>query len=122
MEEEFKYIPGYGMNYMINKNGIIISYLGKKPKILKHIISQGGYKMVALYAPDKRKNVFRTVASVLLETFGSNKPSSKFKCTYIDNNKDNLTLSNLKWATKEEICKKMTIVRDARRRLEFTRS
>jgi len=110
--EEFKFVPGYGNRYAISRNGNIISYACKNPIFLKKLTHKHGYMMVALYDKEGIKyhkgGVFRTVGSVLMDTYGPPKPSPKCKVIYIDGNRKNLNLDNLRWGTQDEIMKIMT--------------
>lgn len=109
IKEELRYIPGYNNLYACTRSGIVVSYWFKNPKILKNLVHNKGYIVVGLYDQQgvhKKGGVFRTVASILLETWGTPKPTPAHKIEYIDGNKKNIDLSNLRWKTQSEISKK----------------
>lgn len=95
-----KDFPGY----IINRDGVIISLKTKKAKFIKHFFNHDFYICVSLMkAP--YKTVQQTVAYLLLRTFGPPRPSRNHKALYLDGNKENFKLENLKWTTRKEIMK-----------------
>jgi hypothetical protein len=95
--EKFKNIPGYEGLYGINTNGVVISYHGKKSRILKQSL-QTGYLSVLLCNNSKPKR-FR-VHQLMAITFLNHKPNGNtIVVDHIDNNKKNNVLSNLRLVT-----------------------
>jgi hypothetical protein len=63
--------------------------------------------MVGLHKNKNKRNNFRSVASLLLETWVCPKPSYKHKATFKDGDRTNLKLDNLEWTTQTDIIKRM---------------
>lgn len=106
-------IPGYEGIYMISNYGQVKTverkvynpgvlgdgcYRTVPEKIRKHNIMKG-YHMVALI--NNSKKLYR-VARLVLIAFGFPQPSPQHQVSYLDGNKDNLHISNLKWMTPSE--------------------
>jgi hypothetical protein len=88
-------------DYKISNYGRVKSYKHKKPIILKPALSEG-YEYVNLFKENK-SHLLR-IHILVLENFVSKKPKNK-QAHYIDFNKLNNKVDNLKWATRTEIIK-----------------
>ena len=101
---KYKTIPGFDNRYAISKDGEVVSYVNTKPKIMKHITLKSGYIVVNLHKlNNKGKPLVRSVSFLLLSTWKGPRPSPKHKARFIDGNPKNLSLSNLEWATSNNI-------------------
>lgn len=112
--EQWKDVPGYEGLYKVSDCGRVKSLERKvynpavlgngthrtvPEKIRSHSI-QKGYHTVYLVANGKTKGY--RVAQLVLTAFGYPQPSTKHQVSYLDGNKDNLSISNLKWMTPSE--------------------
>ena len=106
MKEKFKEVPGTAGKYACSKKGTVISYQHRKPHILKHIVLKNGYVVVNLHKLDS--TIFPTsVANIVMSTWGPEQPTPDHnKVQFIDGNKLNLNLKNLRWTSKAEIMKR----------------
>lgn len=97
----WKKVPDFH-GYEVSKTGVVRSLVdnhGNKrltPKILKQNINRGGYPYVVL----RRKNTHKyyVVSRLILIVFKGPQPSH-IQAAHNDGNKQNNTLSNLKWKT-----------------------
>lgn len=106
MKEVFKEIPGYLGRYKCSKQGTVISFCDRIPKVLKHICLKNGYTVVNLYLTAK-KSYLESIAKIILLTWGPELPSPAHnKVQFIDGDKKNINLENLRWTTKAEIMKR----------------
>lgn len=71
----------------------------RKGKILKPWKVNGGYLMVSLFNPEK---IRKSVHLLVIENFGSKKPTPKHECNHKDGDKTNNWNSNLEWVTRQE--------------------
>lgn len=90
----YKRIPSFP-NYEIDENGNVVSYRYSKPKMLKHYITKGGAKLVALGGTTK------TVSTLVMETFGPPQPTDSHQVWTIDENPLNTHISNLIWRERK---------------------
>lgn len=103
---EYRYIPGYDKKYAITKDGCIVSFWHTKVRIIKIFLLSGNYWACCLSSIDKRTNRTRTIASIVMDTWGPPKPTPKHKVNFIDGDRNNYKLDNLEWMTKSEIMSK----------------
>lgn len=98
MEELFKPIEGFP-DYQVSNTGNVVSYKGKKPRILKCKVDKYGYKCVCLRRDNKNHHftVHRLVAKAFVDNL-YNKPT----VNHIDGNKLNNNYTNLEWHTVAE--------------------
>lgn len=97
--EEYISIPNFP-KYAISKQGNILSFWSKHPKLLKHVLDRGvGYYLVTLVNTVGRHNMF--IHRALATVFISN-PLNKPQVNHIDGNKQNNRLENLEWVTAKE--------------------
>jgi len=83
--------------YEVHSDGQIYSTLTSK--FLKQVQSKDGTAKVNLYAEGKRKSVY--VHRLVAKAFISN-PNNKPQVDHVDGNKQNNSVSNLRWCTNEE--------------------
>lgn len=101
MKEEWRYIKGYEGKYQISNLGRVKS-LGnnknKKEKILSNTPRKDGYLMVCLYKNGKGKpfTVHRLVALHFIDN-----PNNYEEVNHKDENKQNNSIDNLEWCTRE---------------------
>lgn len=91
---EWKPIKGFE-EYKVSTNGVV---LGKRGKPLSPFTSRGGYKMVSLKKDGKLQNqlVHRLVAITFIEN------PNNYECVnHIDENKNNNSVENLEWCTRD---------------------
>jgi hypothetical protein len=106
MKEVFKEIPGYLGRYKCSKQGTVISFCDRIPRVLKHICLKNGYTVVNLHLTAK-KSYLQSIAKIILLTWGPEPPSpDHIKVQFIDGDRKNLNLKNLRWTTKAEIMKR----------------
>ena len=108
--EEFKEIPGFDGRYKISKDGKIISNAREGIRELKTQYTAAGYSTVNLFYPDgstNKRNKSRSVAYLVLITWGSPRPSLKHKVHFKDGNRHNLHIDNLTWITQSDIAKRI---------------
>ena len=97
MEETFKTIKYYE-NYSVSNFGNVMN--NKTGRIFKPIEGKDGYFRVNLYANNiKSMYIHRLVAEAYLKN-----PEEKICVDHINNNKQNNTVENLRWATNSENC------------------
>ncbi len=94
--EIFKPVEGYP-NYEVSNFGRVFSK--KSDKFLKPLLLKIGYLQVSLYKDNKKKSMYvhRLVAFAFIDN-----PESKPMIDHIDQNRQNNTVSNLRWATNSE--------------------
>lgn len=61
-----QWIPGYGERYSITKDGIVTSFVMKKPKVLKWKLGTDGYPRVALALGDGSSSKWLLVHRLIL--------------------------------------------------------
>jgi hypothetical protein len=105
--ETFKVIPGYE-DYKASNLGNILST--KTNKILKPSICKKGYKVICL-SKNGKKATYK-VGKLVFKAFYGYSPviGSKNVIDYIDNNKENCNLSNLR-----EISKRIDVTKDLKK-------
>jgi hypothetical protein len=94
-----KNIKGYGGFYKISPNGAVVSFLGKKPRILKYTKDKYGYRYIVLSGDLKTETLY--IHRLVAQTFIPN-PLKKLEVNHIDLNKENNHVSNLEWNTRIE--------------------
>ncbi|WP_369115590.1 HNH endonuclease [Edwardsiella tarda] len=85
-------------DYYISKNGEVLSLKGKTPRILKPQVNSNGYLFVVICCDGSRKLV--TIHRLMAATFDL--PGNGGTVDHIDRDIKNNSLSNLRWATREE--------------------
>lgn len=96
---QLKNIKGYSGFYKVSPNGSVVSYLGKKPRILKYTKDKDGYRYVVLCGDTIRETIY--IHRLVAKTFVPN-PDNKLEVNHIDLNKENNSVSNLEWVTHKE--------------------
>lgn len=102
----FKTIQGFKDRYLANDKGIVISINGKTFKegsmrFLKPQRLNNGYYVVNLVGPaGERKTTL--VHNIVMELFGTPKPSPSHIVHFKDFNKRNANINNLEWMTRKE--------------------
>ena len=105
MKEICKDIKGYEGLYLISNYGIVKSLINnkhqlrKKSKILKPYLDKDGYETVRLYK--NKKAISKKIHRLVAETFIPN-PNKKLFVDYIDTNRINNFVHNLRWVTSCE--------------------
>ena len=82
-------------DYYLTSDGQVISLRQTKPKVLKAVIDNNGYKRVTISG--KTVRIHRAVAIYFIPN-----PENKPTVNHIDGNKLNNDISNLEWATSSE--------------------
>ena len=95
----FKYIPNYEGLYSIDTEGTVFSHISNK--ILKPHTNHRGYLMIDLYKDGKikKKAIHRLVAITYLPN-----PNNLPEIDYIDTDRQNNNVNNLRWCTRKENC------------------
>lgn len=101
---ELKKYPGY----FVNKDGEVFSCHFKrwgilrshKPRKLSPVVNSHGYRIVSVTDGSKRKLI--KVARLVIETFGSDKPSKKHEIRHLNGNSIDDRFLNLQWGTAKE--------------------
>ena len=99
LKEEWKELKDNPL-YMVSNTGLIVSFLRKNSKILKHTIAKG-YPTVGLQLGG-RLNSQRSVAKIVADTFLPN-PNNRKTVLHKDGDKLNCRITNLVWADKNTI-------------------
>jgi len=97
---DWKYIPGYKKKYLLNKIGIVISFLPNgKFKSLKSRVDRAGYETVRLFKNGKTKTYYlhRLIAQIFINNI-VNKPEVNHK----NGKKTDNWYENLEWVTHSE--------------------
>jgi hypothetical protein len=89
-------VPGY-LGYYVTSAGKVIS---PKGITLKARPNNYGYPRACLYNAGIRKDVY--VHTLVLTTFGFDKPGPEYQVDHIDGNRSNNSLDNLEWVTQQE--------------------
>jgi hypothetical protein len=94
-----KFVEGTDKKYRVCDNGIVISLMQKKARILRHEVRSDGYLQVSIsFKKDvKMKSLHRLVAEAFIEN-NENKETVNHK----DGDKTNNCVSNLEWNTRSE--------------------
>lgn len=98
---EYKDIPGYGGLYGVGRDGTIVSFQKKKPRILmQNIDKKDGCHTVAL----SRNGVVKrhSVAQLVAQAYIPNPCPDKYECVRTKGDPHDMSADNLKWATKVE--------------------
>ena len=95
MREQWKNIEGY--NYQVSSKGRIRNKATKAIK--KSFINDRGYVIVSLYKDESLKTfrVHRLVAQAFIPN-----PNNLSEVNHLDENKQNNSIFNLKWCTRQE--------------------
>lgn len=95
-----KPIEGFGNNYFISEDGVIISRITKTEKEIGGTISKWGYRTASLRLNGEctKHYIHRLVA----QTFIPNDDCTKIVINHKDGNKLNNHFSNLEWCTSKE--------------------
>jgi len=111
MKETFRTIKCLTDKYKISKKGNIISHYFDPPTMLKRQVTKTGYVIANLrgYYKNGKKSVV-PVSQLVMETWGTPRPSPQHKITYKNGDSTNVNINNLVWATRAEIMSK-TITR-----------
>ncbi|WP_278494918.1 NUMOD4 domain-containing protein [Chryseobacterium arthrosphaerae] len=101
--EEWKEIPGYNGKYLISQYSRVKSVIKKRPLILSRSVSSGHYKVVLIgkYGRLVSEDIGRLCTKVHLREIGESEVVE-----YIDNNKRNTQVSNIRLITWQESRKK----------------
>jgi hypothetical protein len=104
MQEEWKFIQGFGGRYEVSNYGFVRSYLQKGTNKMMSEPQRGiagtlepsGYIALTLSAGNKKRTI--RAHRLVLEAFIGGCPNG-MECCHKDNNKSNNKLSNLEWNT-----------------------
>ena len=97
---DWKYIPGYNKRYLLNKVGIVFSFLPNgKSKALTSRVDRAGYKTVRLSKNGKTKTCFlhRLIAQLFIPN-----EFNKTNVNHKDGDKSRNWYENLEWVTHAE--------------------
>ena len=100
---EWRDIPGYAGFYKVSNTGLVLSFRGRKQKLLSINFAGTNKAMTAVVClTNLGKQTVRTVASLMLESFvrSPNYGEVAFNKSL---NKEVLFLENLEWATRSKI-------------------
>jgi len=105
MEEIFVTIKGFD-NYKVSNMGNVMSYIGKKPRLLKPFIrgpkdKYGNYYVAVRLLNNNGQPKDLSVHRLVAESFIPN-PQNKPQVNHKDGCKHNNTVENLEWATQSE--------------------
>ena len=98
-KEEWRAIPGYGMDYFVSSSGKVASRKAGTMRILKPAIGSRGYLHVVLSR--RGKTTTFPVHRLVLESFVGIRPDGE-EARHLDGNKMHNGINNLKWGTKHE--------------------
>jgi hypothetical protein len=89
--------------YEISNEGLVRSKLSG---LRIAAVANYGYKRVRLIRDGKAHD--RRVNVLVLETFVSRRPSLRYRCKFLDGDKTNMNVKNLRWARVPERVPQMT--------------
>ena len=92
---ELEDYPGY----YISKDGVVVSTLQGKPKIIKPHKNYGGYDSIGLHKDGRAKT--KTIHRLLAETYIDNPDNLPFVLHY-DDDPSNNSLDNLRWGSPSD--------------------
>lgn len=107
-QEEFKKIDGWNGRYSIGTLGTVISnsQLGSNP--IKHKVTKQGYHYVSLYTGLKSPRMKSVGVSRLMAAAFIPNPNDWSEVEFIDGDKDNLRVDNLKWVIHNPSARRRT--------------
>jgi len=108
--EETKWIPGWEGHYKIDTKGNVYSekaFYNFKKKIMRNSVNRLGYKIITLRR-DGKSHTF-LVHHLVMSAWGEPRPEENYQLSFIDGNKKNISMYNLKWIPSEEARLKRSI-------------
>lgn len=96
-------------------------YSNKQRKFISHENKKSHYIQATLLSPKADSNKIKRNAYVhelVLEHFGTEKPSEEFECDHIDGNTRNNNINNLQWLSHQDnLLKRKPYTKDRKQRL-----
>lgn len=99
-DDEYRDILGYNGLYGISRTGVIVSFQGLKPRVLKHNRAKDGYGHHSVVLSRDGAIHRYSVAKLMAEAYIPN-PDNYNYVRFVDGDPDNLSVENLRWDIKD---------------------
>ena len=104
---KFKQVPGW-TEYLINKEGVLVSLKYDKEKVLKPRTQVNGYQVISFFRMENGEAIReqRLIHRLVMLMFGPDQPSETHRVHLMDFNLLNYGIHNLEWLEHSECTKR----------------